>query len=67
MAANIVTFVHKAGASGMIDEKNDNTKVLTIVIKGTCGSGVTSGSASFSVVGVSCSSPSAAGGSSAGR
>lgn len=35
MAAKIIKFIHKAGASGMIEEKNDNTNVLTIVIKGT--------------------------------
>lgn len=50
MAAKIIIFIHRAGASGMIEEKNERTKVLTIVSKGTCGSVVAiNGSASFSV------------------
>lgn len=61
MAAKIVMFVHNAGASGMIEEKNESTKVLTIVNKGTCGSSgtaddsgdATNGSVSFAC----CSAP----------
>lgn len=35
MAAKMTMFIHKAGASGMIEEKKERTKVLTIVSKGT--------------------------------
>lgn len=48
-------FAHKAGASGMIEEKNDSTKVLTMVSKGTCGSSGAVGSFSFPFSACGCS------------